>query len=141
MDIIRVEETWQLAAVHYLRIQVALSLDIPVSSEIDEKPGDTVDYLLLMDGPTPVATGRLRRYEGKAKFERITVASGRQGQGLGRLLMTELEKWARELGFNEAVITGKLEVRDFYLKLGYATDGEVTQRGRFSLVLLTKTLR
>lgn len=140
MEIIRVEELWQLAAVHYLRIQVALSLDIPVAGEIDEKPGEKVDYLLLMDGPTPVATGRLRNFEGKAKFERITVAAGRQGQGIGRLLMQELEKWAAELGFSEVLITGKLEVRDFYLKLGYATDGAVTTAGRFPLVRLTKAL-
>lgn len=140
MEIIRVEEIWQLAAVHYLRIQVALSLDIPVAGEIDEKPGEKVDYLLLMDGPAPVATGRLRNHEGKAKFERITVAAGRQGQGIGRVLMRELEKWATELGFREVLITGKLEVRDFYLKLGYATDGTVTPGGRFSLVRLTKAL-
>ncbi|THF62788.1 GNAT family N-acetyltransferase [Pseudothauera nasutitermitis] len=140
MEIIRVAETWQLAAVHYLRIQVALSLDIPVAGEIDEKPGEKVDYLLIMDGPTPAATGRLRNYEGKAKFERITVAVDRQGQGIGRLLMQGLETWAYETGLREALVTGKLEVLDFYLKLGYATDGAVTQGGRFPLVRLTKAL-
>lgn len=140
MKTIRVVENWQLAAVHYLRIQVALSLDIPLAGEIDEKPGEQVDYLLLMDGPTPVATGRLRNYEGRAKFERITVAVGRQGQGVGRLLMQALEAWARELGLRQALVTGKLEVRDFYLKQGYVTDGAVTQTGRFPLVTLTKVL-
>lgn len=140
MEIIRVAEIWQLAAVHYLRIQVALSLDIPVAGEIDEKPGEKVDYLLIMDGPAPVATGRLRNYEGKAKFERITVAVDRQGQGIGRLLMQALEAWAHEIGLREALVTGKLEVLDFYLKLGYATDGAVTQGGRFPLVRLTKAL-
>lgn len=33
MEIIRVTETWQLAAVHYLRIQVALSLAIPLAGK------------------------------------------------------------------------------------------------------------
>ncbi|MCL2891759.1 GNAT family N-acetyltransferase [Brenneria tiliae] len=140
MEIVRVTETWQLAAVHYLRIQVALSLAIPLAGEIDEKPGEQVDYLLLMDGPVPVATGRLRHYEGQAKFERITVAADRQGQGIGRLLMGALEAWAYERGLRRALVTGKLEVRDFYLKQGYVTDGTVTQTGIFPLVRLTKEL-
>ncbi|WP_198008303.1 MULTISPECIES: GNAT family N-acetyltransferase [Brenneria] len=133
-------ETWQLAAVHYLRIQVALSLAIPLAGEIDETPGDRVDYLLITDGTLPVATGRLRHYESQAKFERITVAVDRQGQGIGRLLMQGLEAWAYELGLRRALVTGKLEVRDFYLKLGYVTDGAVTQTGLFPLVRLTKEL-
>lgn len=140
MEIIRVTELWQLAVVHYLRIQVALSLDIPAEGEIDERPGEQVDYLLLMDGHVPVATGRLRHYDGRAKFERITVAVDRQRRGIGRVLMQALEAWAAELGLRQALVTGKLEVCDFYLKLGYATDGTVTHTGRFPLVLLTKEL-
>lgn len=140
MKIIRVTDVWQLAAVHYLRIQVALSLDIPLAGEIDEKPGERVDYLLLMDGAFPVATGRLRNHEGRAKFERITIAVGRQGQGVGRLLMQALEAWARELGLRQALVTSKPEARDFYLKLGYIADGTVTLAGRFPLVRLTKAL-
>ena len=140
MEIRRVKERWEVAAVHYLRIQVALSLNIPVRGEIDEKEGDQLDYLLIMDGDTPAATGRLRNYEGKAKFERITVGVAYQRKGIGHLLIEEMEKWAYELGFREIFITGKQEVQDFYLKAGYATNGEVIQTGIFPLVHLTKTL-
>jgi GNAT superfamily N-acetyltransferase len=140
MEIRRVREPWELAAVHYLRIQVALNLNIPPQREIDEKPGEAVEYLLILDGDVPVATGRLRVVEGKAKFERITVAVARQGQGLGRRLMRELEAWARDKGLTEAYLTGKAEVENFYLRIGYATDGPVSYAGTFPLVRMTKSL-
>jgi len=140
MEILRVQETWELAAVHYLRIQVALSLNIPIKGEIDEKPGEPRDYLLILDGDTPVATGRFRDFEGKAKFERITVAVDYQRKGIGHLLMGELELWAKEKGFSEVLITGKLEVQDFYLKAGYQAEGPINYAGLFPLVRLTKVL-
>lgn len=140
MDIIRVTEPWHIAAVHYLRIQVALSLNIPISGEIDEKTGDHCDYLLIMEGETPVATGRLRHYQGQAKFERISVAVGYQGQGIGSLLIREMEVWAAEQGFNQVLITSKWDVRQFYLQLGYQTEGDIIDGGMFALIRVTKAL-
>ena len=140
MNIISVTEPWQLAAVHYLRIQVALSLDIPLSGEIDEQPGETPDYLLLMEGNIPVATGRLRAHEGQAKFERISVAVGYQGRGIGSLLIRAMESWAAEQGFRQVLITSKWDVRHFYLQLGYQAQGEVIEGGLFPLIRVTKTL-
>lgn len=140
MEIIRVTEPWHIAAVHYLRIQVALSLNIPISGEIDEKTGDNCDYLLIMDGKTPLATGRLRHYQGQAKFERITVAVGYQGQGMGSLLIREMEVWAAEQGFSQVLITSKWDVRQFYLQLGYHVEGDIIDNHMFALIRVTKTL-
>ncbi|MBG6082422.1 GNAT family N-acetyltransferase [Rubrivivax gelatinosus] len=140
MEIRRVTQRWELAAVHYLRVEVALSLGIPLDGEIDEKEGDRVDYLLITDGGRPLATGRLRHLDGQAKFERITVASTQQRQGHGSRLILALEDWAHELGYREAVITSKAEAEDFYLRLGYVRDGDVVHGGRFSLVRVTKAL-
>ena len=141
MDIIRVTEPWHIAAVHYLRIQVALSLNIPISGEIDEKPGDNCDYLLIMEGETPVATGRLRHFQGQAKFERISVAVGYQGCGIGSLLIREMEIWAAEQGFTQVLITSKWDVRQFYLQLGYQAEGGIIEGGMFALIRVTKTLK
>lgn len=141
MDIIRVTEPWHIAAVHYLRIQVALSLNIPISGEIDEKPGDNCDYLLIMEGETPVATGRLRHFQGQAKFERISVAVGYQGRGIGSLLIREMEIWAAEQGFTQVLITSKWDVRQFYLQLGYQAEGGIIEGGMFALIRVTKTLK
>ncbi|MFT8211432.1 MAG: GNAT family N-acetyltransferase [Symbiopectobacterium sp.] len=140
MEIIRVTEPWHLAAVHYLRIQIALSLDIPISGEIDEKPGDECDYLLIVEGETPVATGRLRHYQGQAKFEQISVAVEYQGQGIGSLLIREMEVWAAEQGFTQVLITSKWDVRQFYLQLSYQTEGDIIEGGMFALIRVTKTL-
>jgi len=140
MNIIRATETWHTAAVHYLRIQIALDLGITLADEIDEKPGDACDYLLIMEGETPVAAGRLRQFQGQAKFERICVAPHFQGRGTGSLLIREMEKWAAERGFRQVLITSKWEVRNFYLQLGYKMEGEKVEGGLFSLIHVTKTL-
>lgn len=140
MDIIRVTEPWHIAAVYYLRIQLALSLDIPISGEIDEKQGNNGDYLLIMEGKTPVATGRLRHYQGQAKFERISVAVEYQGRGIGSLLIREMEIWAAEQGYTRVLITSKWEVRQFYLQLGYQVEGDIIKGGMFTLIHVTKTL-
>lgn len=140
MNIIRVTEPWHLAAVHYLRVQVALSLAIPLAGEIDEKPGEQCDYLLIMDGETPLATGRLRDHQGQAKFERISVAVGHQGQGIGSLLIRAMETWAAERGFQQVIITSKWDVRRFYLQLGYQAQGDIIDGGLFPLIRVTKNL-
>ena len=140
METRRVKEPWELAAVYFVRIQLALELGITPQREIDEKAGEALDHLLILDGDVPIAAGRLRVVENKAKFERITVASTWQGRGIGRRLMAELEDWAREKGLAEAYLTGKVEVEDFYRKLGYATDGAVIHGGPFPLVRMVKRL-
>lgn len=140
MEFIRVQAPWELACVHYLRVAVGLHLNIPPNGEIDEKPEEILEYGLLMDGDTPVATGRLRIVDGRAKFERITVAVAYQSKGHGRRLMAELEAWAREKGLKQAYLTGKLDVEDFYRKSGYASEGEVMYKGRFPLVTMSKRL-
>ena len=140
MEIIRASETWHIAAVHYLRIQTAIDLNISLAAEIDETADAPCDYLLIIEENTPVAAGRLRSYPEYAKFERICVAPAYQSRGIGSLLIREMEKWASERGFPRILITSKWDVRQFYLQLGYQPEGDIIADGLFPLIRVTKTL-
>jgi GNAT superfamily N-acetyltransferase len=60
-------------------------------------PGDRV--LVAYDGAEPVACGVARLLEpGIAEIKRMFVAPPRRGEGIGRRLLAELERHARELG-------------------------------------------
>lgn len=141
MKTIRVTSNWERALVYYLRVKVCVEgLNISAESEFDEYDVDKTDYILLMDGKEAVATGRFRVIDGKAKFERICVAFEYQKKGIGKILVEELEKWSKEKGINEVIISGKEEVKEFYTKLGYTTDSKVSYLGNTPIVWLHKNL-
>ena len=55
-------------------------------------------------------------------FGRIVVLPEYRKQGLDRLVVTEAEKWARELGGRKAVLDSRDVAVGFYEKLGYTAD-------------------
>ena len=141
MKIIRVKNNWERALVYYLRVQLCVEeLGIRADGEFDEHDTDKTNYLLILDGEKAIAVGRLRIVDGKAKFERICVASAYQDKGIGKVLVSELEKWAKDLGLSEVIISGKEEVKDFYVKSGYITDSKVSYLGDIPIVWLHKRL-
>lgn len=141
MKIIRVTNNWERALVYYLRVQVCVeALNISAESEFDEYDVDKTDYILLMDEKKPVAAGRFRVIDGKAKFERICVAIEYQKKGIGKILVEELEKWSKEKGIREVIISGKEEVKEFYIKLAYTTDSKVSYLGNTPIVWFHKNL-
>lgn len=79
--------------------------------------------LLLYQGDKAVGSACLIDFEAQvAEVKRVFVLSACRGQGLAVLLMEELEKWARELGYQQMILeTGVHEkgaIR-LYEKLGY----------------------
>lgn len=75
------------------------------------------------------------RYPGFATFAMVNVKDEFQGQGIGTLLFTELERRARLQGESKArlhvEISNKKAVA-LYLRLGYSNIGEVTEKwGQF----------
>lgn len=127
--VIRATETYQQAGAYYVRIQaMARRHNITLREEFDEHDTPDTKYILILDGEFPVATCRL--YElpeteepvSSMMFGRIVVLPEYRKQGLGRLVVAEAEKWAKELGCQKAVLDSRDVAVGFYEKLGYTAD-------------------
>lgn len=97
--------------------------------EIDEED-KTSPLLVLYDGETPVATGRVVD-EGNQAFHigRICVKKNLRGSGIGRTLVEALLKKAREMGAREITLGAQCRAQGFYEKLGFVPCGEVYMDG------------
>ena len=132
-QVMRATETWQQAGAYYVRIQaMARQHHITLREEFDEHDTPDTKYIVVLDDDFPVATCRLyelpEETDGEGApvrpmmFGRIVVLPEYRKQGLGRLVVTEAEKWARELGCRKAVLDSRDVAVGFYEKLGYTAD-------------------
>lgn len=81
--------------------------------------------LVAYDGAVPVACGAIKEYEpGVAEVKRMYTLPDYRGRGIAAFLLSGLEKWAAELGYNSCVLeTGKKqpEAIALYIKSGYSS--------------------
>lgn len=86
--------------------------------------------LVLEDGTGIAACCQLERRGDHAYFGMFAVRPGRQGGGVGKAVMAEAERFAREeWGAGEmrmTVITQREDLIAYYLRRGYARTGELT---------------
>ena len=143
LHVIRAEETWQQAGAYYVRIQgMAKQHGITLRREFDEHDTPDTKYIVLTDGDFPVATCRFYRLDaGSAMIGRVVVLPEYRGQGLGRTVVEEAERWLRDLGFAKAVVESRDVAVGFYQKLGYTvTDQTVIHGDTFDCIRMEKAL-
>lgn len=147
--VMRATETWQQAGAYYVRIQaMAKQYHITLREEFDEHDTPDTKYIVILDGDFPVATCRLYELTEEAAgpvrtmmLGRIVVLPEYRKQGLGRLVVTEAEKWARELGCKKAVLDSRDVAVGFYEKLGYTADhSRIVHGWTFTCVHMEKCL-
>ena len=143
MTVLRATETWQQAGAYYVRIQaMARQYHITLREEFDAHDGPDTKYIVLLDGDFPVATCRL--YDlggGRVMLGRVVVLPEYRGRGLGRRVVAEAEQWARELGFETAVLESRDVAVGFYEKLGYTADRSRVIHGEtFTCIPMEKSL-
>ena len=84
------------------------------------------------------------RERNTAHFHQFAVCPGQQGCGLGRRLVAQCERWAREQGYRRmALDTAEpaTELRSLYRRLGYADVGQVQWEGRsYCSVVMQKSI-
>ena len=144
LEVMRGEAEWQRAGAYSVRIQgMNRQHGLSLREEFDEHDGDGTRYIVLLDGGYPVATCRF--YEegaGQVILGRVVVLPEYRGKKLGNLVLTEAEKWIRELGYGEIVIDSRVSVVGFYAKLGFTVlSGEVVKSGPFDCIRMKKALR
>lgn len=88
-------------------------------------------HLVLFDGDTPVATGRLVLLsDGTAKLGRIAVLKAYRGQHLGAQIVQELLKRAKAEGAVRAYVSAQSYAVPFYNKFGLREYGDEYLDGR-----------
>ncbi|HXC16753.1 MAG TPA: GNAT family N-acetyltransferase [Holophagaceae bacterium] len=63
--------------------------------------------------------------DGEIQMRQVAVKPAMQGTGLGRALVEEAERKARELGFMRMMLHARDVAIGFYARLGYAREGDL----------------
>lgn len=131
MELIRAATTAERAGAYYVRIQaMAVKHHISLYQEFDEHDTPDTRYIVLTDDVLPVATCRLYPIDARSMMlGRVVVLPEYRHQGLGSRVIREAELWARELGFQRAVLESRENKVGFYQKLGYVPDFSQVIRG------------
>ncbi len=143
IEIIRAEQEWQRAGAYSVRIQgMNRQHHISLREEFDEHDTDGTKYIVLLAEGYPVATCRF--YEVNLEsvtLGRVVVLPEYRGHQLGRMVVTEAEKWIKELEFKEIIIDSRIEAIPFYEKLGYSyLDNSVIKSGNFECIKMHKKI-
>ena len=141
MDLIRVTEEWQRAGVHYVRTEgMVKDFNLTLEGEFEaDTPGDI--YVLALDENLPVSTCRLKIHDDIGKIERVATIPQYRSKGIGSLVITEAEKWLKELGAKKVMINSRIAAVKFYEKLGYKADyNKKSGSGLFECVETIKEL-
>ncbi len=83
-------------------------------------------HVVALDAGRVVGTARFVPYEPgrSAKVGRVAIAAPQRKTGAGKALMKGVEDEVARQGFGEIVLDAQIDVRDFYLRLGYAVEGK-----------------
>lgn len=101
---------------------------VPAELERDEYDEAATHFLLLEKGE-PVATGRVVDFQDRcqsrpvAKIGRVAVLSEHREQGFGEFLMWKILDYAREQGYEQAVLDSQTQAVVFYENLGFEKEG------------------
>ncbi|MBM6618180.1 GNAT family N-acetyltransferase [Bacillus suaedaesalsae] len=112
---------------------------VPEEEEIDQYE-DICTHVVVYDDNKPVATGRLRDYEGIGKLERICVLSSHRSHGLGKVVMDQLESIAEKQGFSKLKLNAQTHAEGFYAKLGYETVSDIFMDAGIPHVTMVKII-
>lgn len=132
-----------------MRIRTAVFIEeqkVPQEIEMDSYDEDpkSIFHLAVNENGEGVGCLRFRPYdEGKriGKVERVAVLKEHRGKQIGRLLMEEIEKWAKENGFLRLKLHAQHQVEPFYSRLGYESIGDLFEEAGILHIRMEKDLK
>ncbi|MED3662038.1 GNAT family N-acetyltransferase [Ureibacillus sp. FSL K6-8385] len=143
IEAVRVETEDQLEKALAIRKEVFVQEQgVPEDREMDEydRIGAPCRHVLILADEKAVGTGRIRFVEGAGKLERIAVLKPYRQMGIGKVIVQELEKIAKEEGCSKVKLHSQTHANPFYEKLGYQINSEVFFEEGIPHNLMVKTL-
>ena len=118
LEVIRAQETWQQAGAYSVRIQgMDKQYHISLREEFDEHDGADSKYIVLADEGYPIATCRFYELDKQSVLiGRVVVLPEYRGKELGRRVISEAEKWIRELDYKDIYLDSRVVAVGFYEK-------------------------
>jgi predicted GNAT family N-acyltransferase len=114
---------------------------VPAKLERDAYDASADHAIAVERGGCVLATGRLVALDARrGKVGRMAVAASRRGEGLGAMVLAELERAARARGLREVVLHAQLSAKGFYERLGYLAEGAVFEEAGIAHVTMRKPL-
>lgn len=122
-----IEESWNRFDEVLALIYEVLYKDFGVQERSDWHPPGGVYVVALTDAEKVVGVARLLGDPGDAerRLRQVAVHPGAWGTGIGRALVTELERVAISEGSSEVVLNARDSAIGFYERLGYRVDGDL----------------
>ena len=112
--------------------QLVLQLDNELWSELEEdqatydqynKVPDLDTVIVIYVGNKPVAIGCFKKYnKDTVEIKRMFVEKQYRGKGVSKLVLNELEKWAKELEYRYSILETSVHFKtaqNLYIKAGY----------------------
>ncbi|WP_274655040.1 GNAT family N-acetyltransferase [Paenibacillus humicola] len=112
---------------------------VPPELELDELE-DEAEHIVVYSGSRPIGAGRVRLVDGAGKLERICVLAEYRSQGIGQMIVRELESIARSKGAAKAKLNSQTHAEPFYAKLGYVTVSAIFMDAGMPHVTMVKEL-
>lgn len=81
-------------------------------------------HLVAYDYQTPIGCARFYAEDGVLVFGRIAVIKEKRNKHLGSYILHELEKKAKELGYQKVTLSAQVVAKTFYEKNGYVAYGQ-----------------
>ena len=124
----------------------ALRTEVFIEEQGFENEFDEIDnratHVLIYDGKTPVATGRLFTDEnGDYVIGRVCVKKEYRDKKLGKRVISALEEDARKAGGRTVSVSAQCRVQGFYEKLGYTATDDLHDDEGVPHVTMVKTIR
>ncbi len=92
----------------------------PRGSERDDSDGDSINRMIVDEQGHACAVGRLHFNSAEeAQVRYMAVETDKQGSGIGRLMMQELEEQAKIGGAIRVLLEAREGAVEFYKRLGY----------------------
>ena len=141
MEVIRAKENYEKVGAFSVRIEgMNRAYNISLKEEFDNHDFTDANHLVILDKTYPIATARF--YE----LDKLTVSIGRvvvlpeyRGKNIGRLVIEEIEKWIKELGYKTIKVDSRVEAVGFYQKLGYnIEENSIIKKDMFDCIKMIK---
>lgn len=101
------------------------SLNQPKGTEKDELEDESIHIIICEDNRVPLGIGRLHfNSKAEAQIRYMAVEEGRQGKGIGTMVLKELEKRAKEKGAKRIILKARENAVKFYEKHNYNIIGK-----------------
>lgn len=114
---------------------------IPITIEIDSKEAKAIHFVLYSNENKALATCRLLPLnQHEAKLQRVAVKKAFRGKNYGKILITEVENYAKNNGYTKICLNAQASSLSFYDQLNYTKEGDMFIEATIEHYYMSKNL-